>query len=247
MLAPAETIAAPPLPRELEWANVAMLRMDQQRGRPVLLEFWDFCRVHSLRTLPYIQQWHARYEAAGLRVISVHCGAYPPSADAAEIRAAVERLGITHPVAIDTEWRLWHDYANKGWPARYLWTPDLWLHAFHYGEGGYEETELQIQELLGVTDTPLVEPLRAEDVAGVGVGQTTPEQSGPWSGEYEAGGVWAVVSGAGELTANGRTVAVNHAGCVPLVEHPRHTAGFLELQVGDGVICHAVQFAPGVA
>ena len=53
--APPSAIPAPPFPRELEWVNVAPLRMDKQRGRPVLVEFWDFCRVNSLRTLPYLK------------------------------------------------------------------------------------------------------------------------------------------------------------------------------------------------
>ena len=43
------SIAAPPFPRDLPWINVAGLRMDQQRGKAVLVEFWDFCRVNSLR------------------------------------------------------------------------------------------------------------------------------------------------------------------------------------------------------
>ena len=42
--------------------------MDKQLGRPVLVEFWDFCRPNSLRTQPYVKAWHARYAAAGLRV-----------------------------------------------------------------------------------------------------------------------------------------------------------------------------------
>ena len=53
--APPGAITAPPFPRDLTWLNVAPLRMDQQRGRPVLVEFWDFCRVNSLRTLPYLR------------------------------------------------------------------------------------------------------------------------------------------------------------------------------------------------
>ena len=61
-------VLAPPFPRQAEWVNVATLRMDQQRGRPVLVEFWDFCRVNSLRTLPYLKAWHERYADAGLRV-----------------------------------------------------------------------------------------------------------------------------------------------------------------------------------
>jgi hypothetical protein len=59
--APPDRIPAPPFPRDLTWLNVAPLRMDKQRGRPVLVEFWDFCRVNSLRTLPYLKAWHERW------------------------------------------------------------------------------------------------------------------------------------------------------------------------------------------
>ena len=57
---PTDTIAAPMFPASLQWLNVATLRMDKQRGRPVLLEFWDFCRPNSIHTLPYLKAWHAR-------------------------------------------------------------------------------------------------------------------------------------------------------------------------------------------
>ena len=62
-----DTISAPPFPVDLPWVNVAPLRMDKQRGRPVLIEFWDFCRPSSLRTLPYARAWHERYAGDGLR------------------------------------------------------------------------------------------------------------------------------------------------------------------------------------
>ena len=103
MRAPPDRISAPFFPRGAEWVNVATLRLDQQLGRPVLIEFWDFCRSNSLRTLGYTRAWHARYAAAGLRVVSVHAGAYPPSQDPALVRAAVARLGIEHAVLIDTD------------------------------------------------------------------------------------------------------------------------------------------------
>src|SRR3712207_4259183 len=143
--APPNAIVAPPFPRKLTWFNVATLRMEQQRGRPVLVEFWDFCRINSLRTLPYVTAWHERYDAAGLRVIGVHTGGFACSRDEAAIAAAVERLGIRHPVVCDTQLQIWDAYGNVGWPARYLWDAELALHSLHYGEGGYEETEREIQ------------------------------------------------------------------------------------------------------
>ncbi len=247
MRAPADAeIYAPLFPRTVEWVNVATLRMDQQKGRPVLVEFWDFCRVNSLRTLPYVKAWHERYAGAGLRVIGVHSGGFEPARDPANVRAAVERLGIEYPVAIDLGLDVWNLYGNEGWPARYLWNPEFRLHSMHYGEGAYQETEREIQELLGMEREP-VAPIRPEDAPGVLLPPQTEDQPGAYSGPYEAGAVWAVLEGEGAVEVNGRTIEIVHPGCHPLVEHPHHTAAVLDLAVGDGVVCHATCFTPGVA
>jgi hypothetical protein len=246
MRADSPSISAPPFPRNLPWANVAMLRMDQQRGKVVLVEFWDFCRVNSLRTLPYLKAWHARYADAGLRVIGVHTGGFLPARDEANVRRAVERLEIPWPVAIDLQLEVWDLYGNEGWPARYLWDAGLQLHSLHYGEGAYVETELEIQSLLGVSREPLA-PLRPEEAPGALIAAQTEDQPGAYSGPYEAGGVWAVVEGAGVLRVNGSELTVTEPGCFPLLEHPRHTAGTLSLEAGEGVTVHATCFTPGLA
>jgi thiol-disulfide isomerase/thioredoxin len=220
--------------------------MEQQLGRPVLIEFWDFCRPNSIRTLPYVKAWHERYRPAGLRVIGVHASGFEPSADPEAVRAAVQRLGIVYPVVVDVEHEIWQLYGNLGWPARYLFNGDGMLFEYHYGEGAYEQTELAIQELLGV-DRPTLAALRPEDAPDAQLSVQTDDVSGPFSGPYEAGGVWAVLDGAGTVTANGRTIAVDHPGAYELIRHERSTAGVLELDVGPGVRCHAVCFTPGLA
>ena len=239
-----DTIPAPPFPRGLEWINVAPLRMDKQRGRPVLVEFWDFCRVNSLRTLPYVKAWHERYP--GLRVIGIHTGGFAVSREPEHIRRAVERLKVPYPVVIDAQLELWDLYGNEGWPARYLWDTGGALFSMHYGEGAYQETEREIQELLGIEAEPLP-PLRPEDEPGALLPAQTEDQPGAYNGPYEAGGVWAVLEGAGEIVVNGRAIAVSEPGCFPLVEHPHHTAAVLVLEIGEGVTCHATCFTPGVS
>ena len=168
-----EEIVAPEFPRGLEWLNVAFLRMDQLIGRGVVLvEFWDFARVNSLRTLPYAQEWHRRYADAGLRVILVQSPGYSFGRDPAVAARAVERLEISMPVVLDPDFAVWREYGNRGWPARYLFDREGALRLFHYGEGEYTETELAVQELLRELDPdasfpePLA-PLRPEDAAGV--------------------------------------------------------------------------------
>jgi hypothetical protein len=220
--------------------------MDKQRGRPVLIEFFDPWRVHSLRTLPYVREWHERYAQDGLRVISVLAPGFEAERDADTARAAVSRLGIGHPVCLDLEFELWQLYENEGWPARYLFDGGSMLTHFHYGEGAYAETELAIQELLGV-QRDVMAPLRPEDDPEAQIVVPTAEVAGPFSGPYEAGGVWAVLSGTGTVEVDGRSIPVDHPGAYPLVEHERHTQGVLDASAGEGVAWHATCFTPGVA
>lgn len=246
MRVPTDTIPAPMFPASLRWLNVAALRMDQQRGRPVLLEFWDFCRPASLRTLPYLKAWHERYAEAGLRVISVHAPGFEPGQDEGVVADAVQRLGITHPVLLDTDLKLWRIYENEGWPARYLFNQDLRLFDVHFGEGAYQETEAAIQELLGL-DGDFVAYQHPEDDPDAQIVVPTPDQPGAWSGPYQAGAVWAVLEGRGTIHVNGQPRAVGYTGAHLLVEHAHHQRGVLDLDVGDGVRCHAVCFTPGLA
>ncbi len=222
-----------------------------QRGRPMLVEFWDFCRPNSLRTLPYMKAWHERYADAGLRVIGVHCPGFAPAREEHAVREAVARLGIAYPVLIDTHMTVWQDYGNEGWPARYLFDGRARLFDYHYGEGGYAETELAIQELLETELEPLA-PLRPEDASDAALAPQTADQEGPYSGPYEAGGVWAVLEGEGTVTVNGgsgaggRELTVSHPGAYELLAHDRHTVGVLDLEVGRGVTCLATCFTPGL-
>jgi mannose-6-phosphate isomerase-like protein (cupin superfamily) len=163
----------------------------------------------------------------------------------ANVRRAIERLEIPWPVAIDTDLEVWDIYGNQGWPARYLWDRELILHSLHYGEGAYDETERAIQELLGVSG-PLVAPLRPEDAPDALIATPTADVSGPFSGRYEAGGVWVVVDGSGDLRIDDDVVEVDEPGCFPVALHSRHTASSIRLEPGPGVTVHATCFTPGV-
>jgi hypothetical protein len=242
MRAPVDHIAAPPFPPRLRWINDGPQQIEL--GRAMLVEFWDFCRPQSIRTLPYVKAWHARYP--DLTVIGIHAAGFAPSADPESVRTAVDRLEIPYPVAIDGEYEVWNLYGNLGWPARYLFDQRGMLLHYHYGEGAYDETELAIQELLGIEE-PVLDPFRPEEAPDASLEPQTDDVEGPYSGPYRAGGVWAVLDGAGTVIANGRAVTVDHPGCYELIAHERSTDGELALELGDGVRCHAVCFTPGLA
>jgi hypothetical protein len=226
--------------------------MADLRGRPVLIEFWDFCRPNSLRTLPYIKAWHERYAPDGLVVVGVHSPGFRSSANEASARAAIDRLEISHPILLDTNFALWQEYENAGWPARYLWNADGMLADYCYGEGGYVDSELAIQELLGVEREPLA-PLRAEDAPGAQLVVPSEDRlEPPWSGPYEAGAVWAVLEPRvgrerAVIMVNGEERDVAQPGALLLFEHGHHAHGELALELGSDVRCDAVCFTPGLA
>ena len=248
-----DNIAAPLFPTKLPWVNATGAQASTiQRGKPMLVEFWDFCRPNSMRTLPYVKEWHERYADAGLRVIGVHSPGFEPSREEDAVRAAVHRLEIRHPVLIDSELQLWRDYENEGWPARYLFDGHARLFEYHYGEGAYGETERAIQKLLALEREPLT-PLRPEDAPGATLAAPSAEQPGAYCGPYEAGGVWAVLDGTGTVRASDlSTGAVSELqiaapGAYPLLEHDRHMAGELALALEGDLRCVATCFTPGLA
>jgi len=251
-----DTIVAPLFPTRLPWINASGRAAGGgqasiiQRGRPMLVEFWDFCRPNSMRTLPYLRAWDERYREAGLRTIGVHSPGFCASRSESAVRDAVARLSISYPVLIDSSLEVWDDYGNEGWPARYLFDGRARLFEFHYGEGGYAESELAIQELVGV-ERDLLAPIRPEDDPAARLRVQTADQPGAYSGPYQAGAVWAVLDGAGTVRASSGAsaieLAVTHPGAYQLIEHDRHTAGVLELEIGAGVQCQATCFTPGVA
>jgi thiol-disulfide isomerase/thioredoxin len=256
MRVPTDTIVAPLFPTGLPWVNVVGREASIiQRGKPLLIEFWDFCRPNSVRTLPYLQAWHERYAGVGLRIVGVHSPGFEAARDEDAVHAAVTRLGIEYPVLIDRELELWRDYENQGWPARYLFDGRARLFEYHYGEGAYAETELAIQELLGV-EREVLDPVRPEDAPDAQLVPQTQDQEGVYSGPYEAGGVWAVLDvrrsprspngGSGTVRVNGSEQAVTHPGAYALIEHERHTAAVLDLEIGPGVQCLATCFTPGL-
>lgn len=177
----------PEFPQGLQWVGVAFLRMAQQIGRPIVVEFFDSARINSHRTMPYLRAWHERYEQPGLvRMIGVHSPAYSFGRDQDVALPAVEHMDIPYAVVLDPEFAVWREFGNRGWPARYIFDRRGVLRFVHWGEGEYAESEQVIQELIGETDPesevelpPLVEPVRPEDVPGAQLEPQTADVSLP--------------------------------------------------------------------
>src|ERR1044071_371231 len=62
----------PDLDGAAAWLNSAPLSSKALRGKVVLVNFWTYSCINSLRELPYIRAWAAKYKDAGLVVVGAH-------------------------------------------------------------------------------------------------------------------------------------------------------------------------------
>jgi cytochrome c biogenesis protein CcdA/thiol-disulfide isomerase/thioredoxin len=163
----------PPLAGATTWINSAPLTPAALRGHVVLIDFWTYSCINCLRTLPYVKSWYAKYKENGLIVIGVHTPEFPFEKDEASVRGAVRDLGVTYPVAMDNDYRIWRAFHNQYWPADYFIDAAGVIRFHHDGEGDYEKSEQWIRTLLGEANHTALPPA-ASEVSGAGT-QAAPD------------------------------------------------------------------------
>jgi cytochrome c biogenesis protein CcdA/thiol-disulfide isomerase/thioredoxin len=140
--------ALPPLAGATEWLNSPPLTREQLKGKVVLIDFWTYSCINCLRTIPYVRAWADKYKDQGLVVIGIHAPEFAFEKKLANVRKAVGDLKINYPVAVDNDYALWRAFFNQYWPAHYFIDAEGRIRHHHFGEGGYDESERVIQELL---------------------------------------------------------------------------------------------------
>jgi thiol-disulfide isomerase/thioredoxin len=130
------------------WLNSEPLTPEALRGKVVLVDFWTYTCINWLRTLGYVRAWADKYAEQGLVVVGVHTPEFPFERDVDNIRWAIEEDGITYPVAIDSRYGVWRAFSNHYWPAVYIADAEGRIRHHHFGEGGYDECERVVQQLL---------------------------------------------------------------------------------------------------
>jgi thiol-disulfide isomerase/thioredoxin len=143
------------------WLNSQPLNLMDLRGKVVLIDFWTYTCINWRRTLPYIRAWAFKYKDQGLIVIGVHSPEFSFEQKLENVTAAIHEMNIEYPVALDNQYEIWHSFQNAYWPALYLIDAKGKIRYHKFGEGDYQESELQIQQLLkedsskNVSDKPV--------------------------------------------------------------------------------------------
>lgn len=130
------------------WLNSRSLTAADLRGKVVLVNFWTYSCINWRRQLPYVRAWAEKYKNQGLVVIGVHTPEFGFEKNIENIRQAAGVMHIPYPIAVDTDYTIWNAFNNEYWPALYFIDAHGNIRHHQFGEGGYEESEALIQQLL---------------------------------------------------------------------------------------------------
>jgi thiol-disulfide isomerase/thioredoxin len=118
------------------------------RGKVVLIEFWTYTCINWLRSLPYVRAWAEKYKDQGLVVIGVHAPEFAFEKNIENVRRAAKDMRVDYPIVIDNDHAIWRAFRNNYWPAVYFVDAQGHIRHHQFGEGGYEQAEMVIQQLL---------------------------------------------------------------------------------------------------
>jgi thiol-disulfide isomerase/thioredoxin len=150
------------------WINSAPLTAKQLKGRVILVDFWDYSCINCIRAIPYVRAWTEKYKDSGFVVIGVHTPEFEIEKQLPNVQKAVNKFGITYPVALDNNYAIWNAFHNQAWPAHYFIDSKGKVRYEHFGEGEYDQSERWIQELLKESNAKTM-PAGTVGVQGQGV------------------------------------------------------------------------------
>jgi thiol-disulfide isomerase/thioredoxin/DNA-binding beta-propeller fold protein YncE len=146
-----ERVRAPELDGGLNWLNTsAPLHLRDLRGKIIILDFWTFCCINCIHTLPDLAKLEKKY-ANQLVVVGVHSAKFDNEKNSENIRKAILRYEISHPVVNDANMTIWNAYGVMSWPTLFLIDPEGYLVGKGSGEGLYDALDGHIARLIQIS------------------------------------------------------------------------------------------------
>src|SRR5271170_4861968 len=93
------------------WLNTSEpLTSERLKGQVVLVDFWTYCCINCMHVIPDLKFLEEHYKDQPFVVVGVHSGKFDQEKDIDNIRSAVLRYGVIHPVAVDSDFAIWRRF-----------------------------------------------------------------------------------------------------------------------------------------
>lgn len=121
------------------------LRLAEQRGRVVMVNFWATWCGPCRQEMPHLDRLYQKYRSSGFVLLGVNV-----DEDARKAAEVATKLGVTFPVLLDTDKAVSKLYDLSTMPSTVIIDRDGKVRYFHRGYlAGYEDNyDKQIRELL---------------------------------------------------------------------------------------------------
>lgn len=141
-------VRAPELPSTQPWVNTDHpISLKELKGRVVILDFWTYCCINCLHVLPDLKYLEQKYKDS-LTVIGVHSAKFNNEKEVENIRQAVLRYDVEHPVLVDSGFNVWEQYVVRAWPTLVVIDPEGYYLGSVSGEGHREALDQLISQLI---------------------------------------------------------------------------------------------------
>jgi thiol-disulfide isomerase/thioredoxin len=141
-------VNAPDFPEGMEWLNTDRpLSLRELRGKVVILDFWTYCCINCMHVIPDLKRLEQKYPNE-LVVIGVHSAKFNGERDTQNIRQAILRYEIEHPVVNDYKMEVWQRYSVRAWPTLMLIDPAGKVLGYLSGENIYDAFDKMIAKVI---------------------------------------------------------------------------------------------------
>ncbi len=141
-------VRAPDFKGATAWLNTKPLSINDLRGQVVLIDFWTYCCINCMHVLPELAKVEEAFKGQPLVVLGVHSAKFKAERDPARIQEAMARYHIRHPVAVDSEMKIWEAYAVNSWPTLVLVRPNGRIAAVWPGENNASTLKRAIEQVM---------------------------------------------------------------------------------------------------
>ena len=139
---------APSLDGGTEWLNTSgEITLKDLRGKVVLIDFWTYCCINCMHVLPDLAYLEAKYPNE-LVVIGCHSAKFDNEKETDNIRRAIQRYEIKHPVINDSNMTVWRKYGVRAWPSMVLIDPEGNYCGHLSGEGNRELLDKVLERVI---------------------------------------------------------------------------------------------------
>ncbi|MDG7050686.1 MAG: redoxin domain-containing protein [Nitrososphaerota archaeon] len=140
---------APEFPPHFDWLNTdSKLSLSKLRGYVVVLDFWTYCCINCMHTLPTLARLERAYEGKPVVFIGVHSGKFLLEQETKNIQSAIIRYEIEHPVVVDQKMQIWQSFGVNAWPTIMVLDPSGNIVYHQSGEGQFDAISDTIDVLL---------------------------------------------------------------------------------------------------